>query len=153
MLWHVSLSDSSEHRVLDHGTPFCCKFSSKSPTHILKHHLWNLLINKPILTFISHYGWILCWSWRSKWVVSVRQNRHDWCTFRKFCKSGEIDPSLFDLINLFLALISQSFALFPFLLRSFLYLLHLFLLVWLEPWPWFCCLAWGHSRAKWLELS
>ena len=29
-----------------------CKISLKSPAHILKHHLWNLLINKPILAFI-----------------------------------------------------------------------------------------------------
>ena len=31
-------------------------------------------------------------------------------TFMNFFKSGEIDPSLFDLIRLFLALIPQSFA-------------------------------------------
>ena len=24
-----------------------CKISSKPPAHILKHHMWNLLINKP----------------------------------------------------------------------------------------------------------
>ena len=33
-----------------------CEIGSKSPAHILKHHLWNSLINKPILTFIPHYG-------------------------------------------------------------------------------------------------
>ena len=33
-----------------------CKISSKPPAHILKHHMWNLLINKPILAFIPHYG-------------------------------------------------------------------------------------------------
>jgi len=32
-------------------------------------------------------------------------------TFRNFCKSGEIDPSLLGLISLSFALISQSFAL------------------------------------------
>ena len=32
------------------------KIGSKSPAHILKHHLWNLLINKPILAFIPYYG-------------------------------------------------------------------------------------------------
>jgi hypothetical protein len=32
-------------------------------------------------------------------------------------------------------------------------LLPLFLLFWLEPWPWFGCVAWGHSRAKWLGLT
>ena len=73
MWWHVSLSDSSECCVLDHATPLCCKFNSKSPAHIFKHHLWNMLINKPILAFILHYDWILCRSWRSKWVISDRQ--------------------------------------------------------------------------------
>ena len=29
-----------------------CEIGSKSPAHILKHHLWNSLINKPILSFI-----------------------------------------------------------------------------------------------------
>jgi len=52
---------------------FCCKFSWKSPAHILKHHLWNLLINNHILAFIPQYGWILYRSWRSKRVVSDRQ--------------------------------------------------------------------------------
>ena len=33
-----------------------CEIGSKSPAHILKHHLWNSLINKPILAFIPHYG-------------------------------------------------------------------------------------------------
>ena len=75
MWWHVSLSDSSERCVLDHATPLCCKFNSKSPAHIFKHHLWNMLINKPILAFIPHYDWILCRSWRSKWVVSDCQQR------------------------------------------------------------------------------
>ena len=70
MLWHMPHSDSPEHRVLDHATPLCCKISLKSPAHILKHHLWNLLVNKSTLAFIPHYGWILCRSWRSKWVVS-----------------------------------------------------------------------------------
>ena len=50
-----------------------CKISSKSPAHIFKHHLWNLLINKPILAFIPYYGWIWCRSRWSKWVVSDRQ--------------------------------------------------------------------------------
>jgi hypothetical protein len=73
MSWHMSCSDSSEHRGLDLATLFCCKISSKSPAHILKHLLWNLLINKSILLFISHYGWVLCRNWQSKWVVSDRQ--------------------------------------------------------------------------------
>ena len=29
-----------------------CEIGSKSPAHILKHHLWNSLINKPTLVFI-----------------------------------------------------------------------------------------------------
>ena len=70
----MSRSDLSEHHVLDHATPFCCKFSLKSPARILKHHLWNSLVNKAILACIPHYGWILCRSWRSQWVVSDRQH-------------------------------------------------------------------------------
>ena len=50
-----------------------CKISSKSPAHILEHYLWNLLVNKSILAFIPHFGSFLCRSWRSKLVVSDRQ--------------------------------------------------------------------------------
>ena len=55
-----------------------------------------------------------------------------------FFKSGEIDPSLFDLISLFLALIPQSFA------QAFICLARTLVL--------FCCVAWGHLRAKWVGL-
>ena len=73
IFWHVSCPDSPERRVLDQTSPLCCKISSKSPAHILEHHLWNSLVNKSILAFIPHYGSFLCRSWRSKWVVSDRQ--------------------------------------------------------------------------------
>ena len=74
MLWHVSRSDLSEHRVLDHATLLFCKISLKSPAHILEHHMWNSLVNKSILALIPHCGLILCRSWRSQWVVSDRQH-------------------------------------------------------------------------------
>ena len=35
---------------------YAAKISSKSPAHILEHHLWNLLVNKSILAFIPHFG-------------------------------------------------------------------------------------------------
>ena len=71
----MSRSDSPECRVLDHATLLCCKISLKSPAHILKHHLWNSLVNKSILAFIPHFGSFLCRSWRSKLVVSDRQHK------------------------------------------------------------------------------
>ena len=73
MLWHVLRLDLLDCRVLDHASQLCCKIDSKSPAHILEHHLWNSLVNKSILAFIPHYGSILCKSWQSKWVVSDRQ--------------------------------------------------------------------------------
>ena len=73
IFWHVSHPDSPEHRVLDHSLPLCCKISLKSPAHILDHHLWNSLVNKSILAFVPHFGSFLCRRWRSKLVVSDRQ--------------------------------------------------------------------------------
>ena len=74
MFWHVSHPDLLERRVLDHTIPLCCKINLKSPAHILEHHLWISLVNKSILAFIPYYGWILCRSWWSKWLVSDRQH-------------------------------------------------------------------------------
>ena len=48
---------------------------------------------------------------------------------------------------------SESSAIVVKLIRPCLTWIVCFLfLFWLEPCPWFVCLAWGHSRAKWVEL-
>jgi hypothetical protein len=38
--------------------------------------------------------------------VGTKCTRHYWCTIRKLCKGGEIDPPSLDLNSLFLALVS-----------------------------------------------
>ena len=76
LLVHLSLNQCSDNFcdfMSGQSVLVTCKISSKSPAHILEHHLWNLLVNKSILAFIPHFGSFLCRSCRSKLVVSDRQ--------------------------------------------------------------------------------
>ena len=44
-------------------------FLARNHLHtIWNQHLWNMLINNPMLAFIPQYAWFLCKSWQSNWV-------------------------------------------------------------------------------------